>query len=414
MKLRIHRRTGQIGWSILEVSTDKTRIMFDCGANLPVLDDRQYEDTVEIPGLTRGKSAFDALFIAHYHFDHCGLMDQINGDIPVYAGSETKEVLGIVSDFVSSPPVAARIQVMEPGFPIQIGDIRVLPVAVRHSALGAMMFLIESGKRKVLYAGDFGDLDIVDYGAMAGVDVMVCEGTNINSPGSVYEQDLEFAASRVMKSTPSNVFVLCQTANIDRIESIYNACGRSGRTLAVDPFTKAVTDRISSINISSAIGFTPNLINEAKSSRTDKYILEGKMKFDSVIDIAKRRDLVCLVRTTLGDFLRLLYRNNKDSISGGTLIYSIWDGYKRAKPVQDFLLLCESCGMKITDLNASGHAARSQMETAISHVRPRAIVPIHTESVNEFRALHNNVVSLREKESFDVEFRIDDKWTLPS
>jgi hypothetical protein len=145
----------------------------------------------------------------------------------------------------------------------------------------------------------------------------------------------------------------------------------------------------------------------------DKYILESNIKFNSAIDIAKRHDLVCMVRTTLGDFLRLLYRNNKDSIVGSTLIYSMWDGYKKSKPVQDFLLLCESCGMKITDLNASGHAARSQMEIAISHINPRAIVPIHAESADEFRALHDNVVPLRERESFEVEFRIDKKWTLP-
>jgi mRNA degradation ribonuclease J1/J2 len=80
----------------------------------------------------------------------------------------------------------------------------------------------------------------------------------------------------------------------------------------------------------------------------------------------------------------------------------MWNGYKRAKPVRDFLELCESLGMNIMDSHASGHAYRSQLESAILKVSPKTLIPVHTESAGEFGALHKNVVLLKDREVFQV------------
>ena len=133
MILKIHRGTKQIGGNIVEIATDTTRIILDCGRNLPPLDAPQAADAIEIEGLTFGESAYDAVLITHYHADHCGLIERVNADIPIYMSSATKIVLDIISDFIDTPLPRAD-QIVVPGKELLIGDIKILPLEVYHSA----------------------------------------------------------------------------------------------------------------------------------------------------------------------------------------------------------------------------------------------------------------------------------------
>jgi ribonuclease J len=82
MKLKIHRGTKQISGNIAEIATDTTKIILDCGCDLPALNEKFTEDDIEVEGLTTGESAYNAVFITHYHADHSGLNDRVNPDIP--------------------------------------------------------------------------------------------------------------------------------------------------------------------------------------------------------------------------------------------------------------------------------------------------------------------------------------------
>ena len=80
MYIKIHRGTTQIGGNLIEIGTEKTRILFDAGANLPPLDEKEASDPIEIEGLTYGTPAFDWVFLSHHHNDHCGLVERILPD----------------------------------------------------------------------------------------------------------------------------------------------------------------------------------------------------------------------------------------------------------------------------------------------------------------------------------------------
>ncbi|MEG2119885.1 MAG: MBL fold metallo-hydrolase, partial [Pseudoflavonifractor sp.] len=157
MYIKIHRGTQQIGGNIIEIGTAKTKLLFDAGANLPPLDDSAYRDSIEIEGLTCGVPSFDAVFVSHHHNDHCGLLERILPDIPVWAGRETSRILGVISDFTSRIP--SRITNFFVGggncLPTRIGDITITPIGVDHSAYDAYMFLIQAEGKNVLYTGDY-------------------------------------------------------------------------------------------------------------------------------------------------------------------------------------------------------------------------------------------------------------------
>jgi flagellar motor component MotA len=68
-----------------------------------------------------------------------------------------------------------------------------------------------------------------------------------------------------------------------------------------------------------------------------------------------------------------------------------------------FLDLCESMGIKIVDLHASGHAYRNQLEETVQRLKPRVLVPIHTENAELFAEhLHDNVVTINDGELYEI------------
>ncbi|MDR0652612.1 MAG: MBL fold metallo-hydrolase [Synergistaceae bacterium] len=405
MNLKIHRGTNQIGGNIIEIVAEQgdkpVKIFFDCGANLPPLDRSQWDDNMKIDGLTRGTSDCDALFITHYHSDHCGLMPRVNDDIPIYSSRETASVLRIISDFIDMP--RPKIRIVEPGVTVNIRGVDILPIGVRHSARGAMMFLVKTEGQKLLYTGDFGDFRDIDYSMLRDADVMLCEGTNINTPGGMTEDDVEAEAVKIMEETRGNVFVLCSSTNIDRIAAIEKACARSERTLAIDPFMNAIMESIAPIRSIPSIGFVPRFMNKESPRAHEylaKYLSGGNEFFKGAKNIALRDDLVFMVRPTMKCFIKRL--DKYKSVSDSALIYSIWGGYKKTEPVSDFLATAQSLGMRIIELHASGHAYRREIEAAVRSVSPKTLIPIHTESSAEFKTMHNNVVLLKDGENFAV------------
>lgn len=400
MRLKIHRGTNQIGGNIVEVATATTRIILDCGKNLPPLDGTYGEDTIHIEGLTVGESRYNAVFITHYHADHCGLVERINPDIPVYMSRETKNVLDIISDFNDSlMPRADRI--LQSGQEVWVGDIRVLPLHVQHSAAGAMMFLVEADGKKLVYTGDFNDIDPGYRSLLGKINVLLCEGTNIGMRNGMTEPDVEREAARIMGETQGQVFVLCSTTNVERIRRIERACRQSGRTIAIDPFAKAILDTVARMLFVNPVGFVPHYINAGKTPRAHKYLItnrdmdwNGSQTFSNAKAVSKMTNLTFLVRQTMGEFLKRL--NDLTPLAGSTLIYSMWRGYESKPQTKDFLDLCKSIGMRIEYLHASGHAYREMLEGTILNLKPETLIPIHTESAELFHEMHDHVVLLED------------------
>ena len=79
MKINIIRGQNQIGGNIVEISTEKTKIILDVGLEL---DDEKNKSLPNIEGLFDYKG-YDAIFISHYHGDHLGLAYSTHKDIAI-------------------------------------------------------------------------------------------------------------------------------------------------------------------------------------------------------------------------------------------------------------------------------------------------------------------------------------------
>jgi len=413
MKLKIYRGTEQIGGNIVEISTKSTKIILDCGRNLPPLEDPKAVDNIEIEGLTNGDSVYDAVFVTHHHADHCGLLGRVKNDIPIYMSDETKGVLGVIADFIDAQQLRA-VETIVSKSEIQVRDMKILPIRVHHNAKGAVMFLVEADGQRLVYTGDFNAIDEEDYAEVkksGEIDVLLCEGTNISVNKGYTEEDVNQKAAEIMEQTPGYVFVLCSTTNIDRIKSIEDACVKSGRTMAVDIFMLAIMDIIKEATDADKmalpfqdeqcpVGFVPRYIDKVTEPRIHKYFEKYYPILKSAKEIAQMDKLVFMIRQTMGGFLINL--NKHKPLTGSKLIYSMWRGYESTVHTKKFLELCRSLGMEIEYLHASGHAYKEGLKSSILLTDPCVLVPIHTENASEFNILHKNVVTLEVGKEFDV------------
>lgn len=413
MYVTVHRGTRQIGGNLVEVGTDRTRLLFGAGANLPPLDGQKMEDPFELEGLTYGKPAFDWVFLSHHHNDHCGLLGKLLPGIPVFAGAETTRILNVIADFTSQPQPEINFGFRD-GVSIQLDDIWVTPIGVEHSAKDAYMFLIQANGKNILYTGDFraSEKAISAVRGLLGegetLDLLITEGTNIRlgkqeRSGELQgEEWIRQRAAEQMQLYEGTVFVLCSSANEDRIRALTAAAECAGRTVCEDLFQSAVRNCAGgSIQRFVATGVR-------KDSRAWPYF--DKLYQQKALVGAERLATlpgkkVIFVRTSMLSFMaKYLEARPREEERSPLLLYSMWQGYRQTIPVKRLLDFCGERGITVKNLHASGHAGRNTVKELIDGLRPAALLPIHCEAKDreEFLFLHENCLMLDDGQCWEV------------
>lgn len=389
MYIKIIRGINQIGGNIIEVGTDTAKIIFDCGSNLPDIDDSDYTDNIEIDGLTCGVGKYDAIFLSHYHGDHVGLLGRVNKDIPIYASRETEKVINTICDFISKPRY--KISVLTSYEAISIKEIKITPYSVSHSAKGAFMYHIEADGKSVLYSGDFCNTCKLPQ----NVDLMLCEGTNIAfdwHKDVVNESKVCDMIYNEITKDNSTDFVLASSANIDRVKAVFSACKKAEKNLVTDLFSLSLLAAVHTDAEWKKYGFDkilayPERFYSEQDGVKFGYFNRHKKQLRSLNEIRTLNSTVFFVRTsTIKSLMDYLKPENSK------IIYSMWQGYKnggRVKATLDYL--AERYQPKIVDIHSSGHAFGRDIANTVNFVMPKTIIPIHTENQEEFKKHFDNV-----------------------
>jgi len=376
MKITIHRGQNQIGGSIIEVSSDTTRIIFDAGSEL--------EDRVpvapKIEGLFYGKALYNAVFISHYHGDHLGLCDKILPDIPVYIGRAAANVTNAARNYGRKPEYRFAVY-YKSGEPLNVGDMVITPYLCDHSAFDAYMFHVACNGKTLLYTGDFRSHGRKSFDSLLSrlhpIDVLITEGTTLSRTQhtTFSEAELEQKAVRVITTTKGPVFVLMAGTNIDRLVSVYKATRRTNRVLLQDLYLAAVATAAGG-RIPKPVAF-PDIRVFLTSGANGRY--EELQSYDeakiSKRSIARLKFVMC-VRPSMLSYIERL--SDLLSFENGLLIYSMWEGYKKNEDMASFLEFIQKKGIKVVYLHVSGHADAETIDALIQKVQPSAIIPVHT------------------------------------
>ncbi len=380
MKVIIHRGTHQIGGCITEIQSEKgTKIAIDIGENLPTMDGKEKIE-VEVEGLNKGKASFDAVFVTHYHGDHIGLYNKILPQIPIYIGEDSKQIYKILQSKLEKAGIVSKQELeLIDSFKtykipqkIRIRDILITPIEVDHSAFNAHMFLIECDGKKLLHTGDFrthgqrGKAVIPALKSYVGqVDCLICEGTTLsrNREELMSETKLQNEAEKVFREN-KYVFVMCSSTNIDRIAAIHKATLRANRLFICDKYQKEILMYIDSI------------------SRSSLYKFYGKvLSYDNnILQIMKDKGFVMLVRDNY------ISRKAMRLFPKSIFIYSQWEGYLNEK-FTEYKHMQKFVPKNYIYLHTSGHADFNSIKKVCETVKPKMIIPIHSESPEEFEKM---------------------------
>ena len=391
MNIIIHRGTHQIGGSAIEISTASTCIILDFGNELS-LDEKYIPINLDIDGVTKGIPDCDGIVISHYHMDHLGQLTSALPEIPLYMGELSKEVAMISAEYQDKNLYLRLLgaNTFRGGEAFTIGDIRIRPLVIDHSAADSYMFVIEAEGKHVLYTGDFRMhglrhhiLDQLVNTYIGEVDVLITEGTSLSRDADKYISEaavLDDISSYIQDG--KYVFVMCSSTNIDRIMGIWQNMP-TDKVLICDAYQKRILDTvINNVYYESSLyrrHDSPLVLN--KGSYPKYYMDHG---------------FVSLVRGT-ENFISQIKEFPKDDVR---IIYSMWTGYIEENLALKTLL--ETYPTYIC--HASGHVSKDDLIKFIELVNPDAIIPVHTDNPERLEELvpHRNVYIVNDNEPFII------------
>lgn len=385
----------QIGGCVVLVSTSQAKICIDFGENLP-----GQEGEKEIRAeLSWDEEKVDAVFFTHYHGDHMGRFMEIPAHIPLYMGSVSRQVLININRALHKEAQLAvlldedRVRCLKADCPIEVGDIRVTPYLVDHSAYDAYMFLIETPDKTILHTGDyrnhgyrgkalFGVIEkyIVRHGKRP-VDILITEGTMMSRAGEkAYSEAELYKEAKELFKDHRHVFLICSSTNLDSLASFYHAGTFYGMGMYGNSY------------VYSQLKTFRETAGRAAPFYDFKYAYE--VRFDFVLpgvgmtqeEWMRKNGFVTVIKGEPG--YEKWIRRFADLKP--VVIYSMWEGYVNpaqkayGKELHEFVRRYHAVPM-----HTSGHAPAGVIEEVINRVSPReAIIPIHTENREGFWKLN--------------------------
>lgn len=400
MKILIHRGANQIGGCITEIQSAKgTKILIDLGHNLPGESEKEdkFDDPANLSALLDGVSG---IIYTHNHGDHLGFYHQVPETIPQYIGQMSRDVvLNILDESLNKADRSGRKSLIEEiqykasrlkafrtyvsGHAFAVGDIRITPYFVSHSAADSHMLLIECDDKRVVHTGDLREHGFLGKGLekilrkyLTDVDALITEGTMLSRDDEHTKSENEIQSMMEDLMTQyRNVFVLCSSTNFDRLAGLHKANARfKGRPFVCDVYQNRQFKTLTSYS-----GKYSDLyvVDDAVEMSLRKVNLHKKM-IDKGFTMVVRDNPT--FRKWIG-YLKLLL-NPAETV----LVYSQYKGYLNDQPkLQEFVKMFE-CNVEY--VHTSGHATRKTLAKICTIVNPKsAIVPIHKASDGDLRTL---------------------------
>lgn len=411
MEIIIHKGSNEIGGTCIQLSTGSTSILLDVG--LPLTATSHFVDVATIKA--------DAVLVSHSHQDHFGLIERLNPETPVYMGELGKNLIDATHVLIGKERHGNNFRFFNAWEPFQVGDFRITPFLVDHSAIDAYAFLIEADTKRLFYSGDFrshgrkGKLfDYLVKHPLPSIDLMFLEGTMMHRSNDEFptEAAVEKRIHEVISQQKNISFIISSSQNIDRIVSAFRACKKAGKTLVIDIYTAWVLEKVRQITENVPGMEWPEIRVYADYSQDEK--LKSNPEY-------------------FGDFRQRLYRHRvkwqdmtanpsaflyfgkmssfrkinafKEGNGPVNVIYSQWQGYLDGNHVDYFgsdkiAAYREDPEVNFVYAHTSGHAPVEDLQRLAAALNPKALVPIHTEYAAEFSKSFENVMTLKDGVTF--------------
>jgi ribonuclease J len=382
-----------------------------------------------------------ALFLSHAHLDHAGFIPFIREDIPIITSSISYKILrsledtgtqGMLYEYCKASEAELKQGVNEEKISKKrgsekprnfifdksgsIADFKYEVFPVDHSILGASaLFIIVDGV-KIAYTGDLrfhgknrDKTDaFFDFLKSVGVDVLITEGTRVPPKDDIEktfketqltEDDVKHVSSDVVHKFKGKLVIADFGArNIERLETFLDVAIDSGRKLAVTLKDAYLLHLLKSEGLN-LIENEALVIVESKREQNKKWVKEMsdfyKDRFITMKDIGKNPYdyILCYSYWDMPNLLDI-------TIEDGAYIYSTSEAFSEEQMIDTLRLFnwlnyfnLKPFGVALEDgkpvftreFHASGHASFKDLVQAIEKVKPKVLLPIHSESIETYK-----------------------------
>lgn len=411
MKVTILKGSHEIGGSCIQLSSGKTTILLDAG--LPLSADSQ---PVDLSRLT-----VDALLVSHPHQDHFGLMASLPPGTPVYMGALARSLIDATQVYLGKDRYALDFHDFKAWQPFTIGDFTITAYLVDHSAADACAFLIEAEGKRLFYSGDLRShgrkgilFENLVKRPIRDIDLLFLEGTMLHRNNDLFpdETAVENTIFETIRQQKNISFLLSSSQNIDRIVSAHRACKRAGKLLVIDIYTAWVLEQLRQITQNTPAMDWPELRVFASHSQDEKLKANPEYFGDFRKRLYRHRVKREELHATPESFLYFgkmssfhLIDEFKNDAGPVNVIYSQWLGYLDGKHADYYgsdqiAAYRNDPAVNFVYAHTSGHAPVEDLKKLATALKPRMLVPIHTEHAERFQDHFDNVTLIRDNEPF--------------
>ena len=373
----------EIGKNITLVEYRDDILIIDCGFSFP--EDEMFGIDVVIPDFTYLKENMErikGLIITHGHEDHIGgvpfLLKDIN--VPVYA---PPLAMGLIRNKLKEHGLAMEEHVIEAGDIFNVGAFRVEAIHTNHSIADAMAYSIKCPGGHLVHTGDFKidyspldgkRIDLAKFAQLGqeGVDVLLCDSTNVLRPGyTPSERVVVDSMNEIFAKTEKRLIIATFSSNIYRIKYFMEASIKYGRKIAISG---------------------RSMENVLTLARELGYVNLPESAFVDIRKIGNIPDANITIITTgsQGEPMSALTRMANDSHravklkSGDTVVFSSSPIPGNAKAVTNIVNKLYEKKVNVflsdfVDIHVSGHACKEELKLIHSLVKPRFFIPAHGE-----------------------------------
>jgi ribonuclease J len=390
----------------------------------------------------------DGVFISHAHADHCGhlpflgnmpvfcsektrkIMKAISqiGNLDGYDGDlvemEQRKIVqnGSTASFPGSykigreDPIQRSFQILDSSKETKVTkEMGITAFDVGHSIPGSMSALVDVEGKQVLYTGDlrFHGRIQPDLSALYDLrpDVMICEGTRISDKISDNENSVQEDLEARIELSSGLVMVGFAWRDLERYETVRNAAIATGRTPIFDSRVAYLLARLGRDIYSEGAGvflertdsllYSPSDYMNGKhnlgSMDEDQWSTKKEPKITDTTHLTKGVKALDIQKEPSKYLLHLDYYRFKnlldlDPPEGSCYVRAQCEPFDLDMELSEGRLinwlkrfgLNKQNGYKPFQIHASGHSSGAELLDFIEKVKPKKLVPIHTEKPKMF------------------------------
>ena len=403
-------------------SANGLEVYFEFGL-MPRVPRLYSESILEFTDLKYEKPDVDAVFISHSHSDHTGHLAFLDESIPVYMGHGTHKIIEIYTKLYSSLCDIGEhdnLRFFKSGDKIKVKHLEIEPIHVEHSIPGAYGFIVHTSKGALVYTGDLRlhgpksamTKEFLAKAAAAKPYAMLCEGTRMgyDAEHNYTEEEVEVMVEEVINKSKGLVFANFSMSNVDRFMSFYRATVKNKRKLVVDTRFAYILDNLKDkIPGLPDVRKDPNILvyyRLAKSCKfnqmdyapwereywgkkiTYKELAKAQKKFVMHITFYKLMELV-YIQPKNADYI---YSQSEHFLEG--------EENKEQKKVLDNWMA--HFNVAFHKAHCSGHASRQDIEEIVKIIKPKVLIPMHTQNAEDFRKFHENVIIPEKEKKLEI------------